>query len=213
MRTSRGLPADAFVLCCFNGNYKITPDIFDIWCTLLRRIEDSVLWLFVANPQARRNLVAEAQRRGIAADRLYWAETMPLASHLGRIRNADLFLDTLPVNAHTTASDALWAGLPVLTVTGESFISRVAASLLHAAGVPELITTDLDDYARRALELASDRAQLAALRRRLAENRDTCALFDSARYCADFSALIARMARLHEQGSAPRHLAADGSSV
>ena len=207
-RACCGLPEQAFVLCCFNANYKITPQVFDIWCALLHQIDDAVLWLFVTNPQSRRNLAAEAERRGIRADRLVWAGLMPLAEHLGRMRNADLFLDTLPVTAHTTASDALWAGLPVLTVAGDSFVSRVAASLLHATGLPELVCTDLDDYARRALALARDRAHLAALRQRLADNRDTCALFDSARYCRDFGALITRMVQTQERYGSPRHLPA-----
>ena len=207
-RVRCGLPEHAFVLCCFNANYKITPEIFDLWCTLLHQVDDAVLWLFVTNPQARRNLAAEAERRGIRAERLVWAGIMPLAEHLGRMRNADLFLDTLPVTAHTTASDALWAGLPVLTVAGDSFVSRVAASLLHAVGLPELVSSDLDDYAQRALALARDRMQLAALRQRLAAGRDNCSLFDSARYCRDFGDLITRMVRTQERYGSPRHLPA-----
>jgi predicted O-linked N-acetylglucosamine transferase (SPINDLY family) len=207
-RGACGLPPSAMVLCCFNANYKITPEVFDRWCALLRQIDDAVLWLYVVNPQARRNLLAEAGRRGIAAERLVWAGPMPLAGHLGRMRNADLFLDTLPVNAHTTASDALWAGLPVLTVAGDTFVSRVAASLLEAAGLPELVARDLDDYERIALDLAADRGYLAALRHRLAQRRDSCTLFDSARYAREFGALVARMVGRHEQGFAPDHLAA-----
>jgi predicted O-linked N-acetylglucosamine transferase (SPINDLY family) len=212
-RADWGLPDKAFVFCCFNANYKITPVVFDRWCSLLRQIDDAVLWLFVANPQARHNLVAEAQARGVAPERLVWATPLPLAEHLGRMRNADLFLDTLPVNAHTTASDALWSGLPVLTVAGDSFVSRVAASLLRAAGLPELVADDLDGYEQMALALAHDRGRLATLRERLANQRGTCALFDSERYAADFADLMQRMMELHGQGQAPRHLpAGDGTA-
>ena len=207
-RADCGLPTDAFVFCCFNANYKITPAVFDRWCALLHRIDGAVLWLFVANAQARANLLAEARRRGIDGARLVWATPLPLAEHLGRMRHADLFLDTLPVNAHTTASDALWAGLPVLTTAGDTFVSRVAASLLQAAGLPELVAADLDGYERIALELARNRPRLAALRARLAAQRDTCPLFDSAAYASDFAALIVRMVERHDQGLAPAHLAA-----
>ena len=207
-RAELGLPEEALVFCCFNANYKITPQVFDRWCALLRQVDDAVLWLFVANPQARRNLLAEAQHRGVGADRLAWAEPLPLAGHIGRMQNADLFLDTLPVNAHTTASDALWAGLPVLTVAGDTFVSRVAASLLTACGLPELVASDLDEYERIALQLARDRSRLAALRRRLDRQRDSCALFDSARYAREFAALITRMVGRHERMLPPDHLAA-----
>jgi protein O-GlcNAc transferase len=207
-RAECGLPQDAFVFCCFNANYKITPQVFDRWCALLRRIDGAVLWLYVANAQARRNLSAEAQRRGIDPARLFWAATLPLAQHLQRIQAADLFLDTWPVNAHTTASDALWAGVPVLTVLGETFAARVAASLLESAGLPELVARDVDAYERLAIELARDRPRLAALRQRLARNRDTCALFDSARYTRDFEALIERMMERQDRGLPPEHLAA-----
>jgi predicted O-linked N-acetylglucosamine transferase (SPINDLY family) len=207
-RAAAGLPDDAFVLCCFNANYKITPPVFDRWCALLRQIDDAVLWLFVANPQARKNLAAQAQRRGVDPQRLAWATPLPLAEHLGRMQLADLFLDTLPVNAHTTASDALWAGLPMVTVAGNSFVSRVAASLLVAAGLPELVAPDLDGYERLALDLARDRTRLAGLRQRLVANRDSCALFDSRQFAADFTGLIERMIQCHDAGLAPRHLAA-----
>ena len=159
-----GLPQAAFVFCCFNANYKITPALFASWCALLRQVDDAVLWLFEANEQARRNLIAQAAAQGVAADRLHWAPNLPLDQHIARIANADLFLDTLPVNAHTTASDALWAGVPLVTVLGDSFVSRVAASLVSAAGLPELVACDLDGYARIALELARDRARLRGMR-------------------------------------------------
>ena len=207
-RADCGLPEQAFVLCSFNANYKITPTVFDRWCAILRQIDDAVLWLFVANPQARANLLGEAQRRGIDAHRLIWATPLPVAEHLGRMQLADLFLDTFPVNAHTTASDALWAGLPVLTVAGETFASRVAASLLSASGMQELVATDLDGYERLAIDLARDRGRLALLRSQLAAQRQRCALFDSARYARNFAALITRMVERSDQGLAPDHLCA-----
>ncbi|SPE19412.1 putative O-linked N-acetylglucosamine transferase, SPINDLY family [Burkholderiales bacterium] len=205
-RAHWGLPQDAFVFCCFNANYKITPQLFDRWCSLLRQVDDAVLWLFVANSQAPKNLLAQARTRGIDPGRLVWAKGLPLAEHLARLPFGDLFLDTYPVNAHTTASDALWAGLPVLTILGDSFVSRVAASLLAAAGLPELVAKDLDQYERIALELARDRTRLRALRQRLAAQRQSCALFDSTRHTRDFEALIARMVDRHERRLPPEHL-------
>ena len=202
------LPEDAFVFCCLNANYKITAQVFDRWCALLRQIDDAVLWLFQSNPQARQNLALQACRRGIEPQRLLWAPESSLGEHLARMRAADLFLDTSPVNAHTTASEALWVGLPLLTVLGESFAARVAASLLGAAGLPELIATDLDDYERIALDLAHDRAKLRELRERLAKNRDSGTLFDTARYARDFEALIGRMVERLDRGLAPEHLPA-----
>lgn len=176
------LPETGFVYCCFNHSYKITPAIFDIWMRLLQQTPDSVLWLLEANQWAVKNLRREAHARGVAPERLVFAPRCDLPEHLARQRVADLFLDTLPVNAHTTASDALWAGLPVLTCAGDTFVSRVAGSLLHAIGLPELITTSLDDYERLALRLTRRTDELAALRARLAADRDTMPLFDTVRY-------------------------------
>jgi len=207
-RARSQLPEHAFVFCCFNATYKITPQIFDRWCSLLRQVDDAVLWLLPSNSQARENLRVQATARGVDPERLLWAPALSLAEHLARMALADLFLDTLPVNAHTTASEALWVGLPLLTVLGESFVERVAASLLTAAGVPELIATDLDDYERRALELANDRAKLRKLRERLAANRETCPLFDSAHYTRDFEALLGRMVKRYDLGLPPVHLPA-----
>jgi len=209
-RAACGLPEQAFVLCSFNASYKITPPVFDRWCRLLRQVGDAVLWLYAANPRTRANLAAAAARRGVDPRRLYWATHLPQAGHLARVRAADLFLDTMPVNAHTTASDALWAGVPLVTTLGETFASRVAASLLTAAGLPELVAPDLDGYERLVLELAGDRARLAALRSRLEAGRARCALFDSAAYARDFGALIERMVQRHDAGLAPAHLPAAG---
>ncbi len=207
-RAALGLPADALVFCCFNANYKITAPVFDLWCRLLRQIENSVLWLFQTNDQARRNLVREAGARQVAPERIVFAEALPFARHLARIPAADLFLDTLPVNAHTTASDALWAGVPVLTVTGETFAARVASSLVRAAGLPELAVSSLEEYEQLALTLARDRARLAALRRHLCEERDRCALFDASRYTRNFDDLIVRMVERRQRGLGPAHLPA-----
>jgi predicted O-linked N-acetylglucosamine transferase (SPINDLY family) len=207
-RAQCGLPEDGFVFCCFNNPYKITAPVFDQWCRLLDRVPGSVLWLYEATGQARRNLVREAQQRGIAPERIVWAPHRDLAEHLGRLQLADLVLDTFPVTAHTTASDALWAGVPIVTRGGESFISRVAGSLLHAADLPELVAADADGYGRLALELASDPGRLGEIRARLAANRDRCPLFDSQAYTRDLEALFTRMIVAWDGGEAPQHLPA-----
>jgi protein O-GlcNAc transferase len=161
------LPADALVLCSFNNSYKISPAVFDVWMRLLAATPGSVLWLLKTNELVEGNLRSEAARRGLEAGRLIFAPVVPSAEHLARHRHADLFLDTLPCNAHTTASDALWAGLPVLTCSGNTFAGRVAGSLLRAIGLPELITESLEDYERKALDLARDPQRLTALRQKL----------------------------------------------
>ena len=181
-RAEAGLPDAGFVFCCFNNNYKITPDVFDVWMRLLQRVTGSVLWLLEDNAVASRNLRLEAEARGVRADRLVFAARMLPPDHLARHRLAELFLDTLPCNAHTTASDALWAGLPVLTCRGHAFPGRVAASLLRAVGLPELITENLADYETLALKLATTPALLADIKSRLARNRTTYPLFDIDRY-------------------------------
>ena len=179
---SRGecdLPAEGFVFCCFNNNYKITPATFDCWMRVLRRVEGGILWLIEDNPSAAANLRSEAAARGVNPERLIFAKRMALPDHLARHRLADLFLDTLPYNAHTTASDALWAGLPLLTRIGETFPGRVAASLLQAAGLPELITSTQQAYEDFAVELASNPQKLLSLKRKLVENRLKAPLFNT----------------------------------
>ena len=179
-REELGLPQTGFVFCCFNSSYKITPSTFDVWMRILKKVDGSVLWLSENNPTANANLRQEALNRGIDPQRLVFAPRMPLvAEHLARHRAADLFLDTLPYNAHTTASDALWAGLPVLTCMGESFASRVAASLLSALDLPELITQTQEEYEALAIELASKPEQLSAIKQKLDRNRLTKPLFDT----------------------------------
>jgi predicted O-linked N-acetylglucosamine transferase (SPINDLY family) len=181
-RTELGLPESGFVFCCFNANFKLTPVMFETWMHILARVPDSVLLLYAATAAAENNLRLEAIRRGIDPARMVFAGWLPTAEYLARYRAADLFLDTLPYNGGTTASDALWAGLPVLTQTGESFASRVAASLLQAIGLPELVTTTQEDYAALAIDLARHPDRLADLRQRLAVNRHTARLFDTQRF-------------------------------
>lgn len=192
-RADLGLPEQGFVFASFNNNYKITPAEFDIWMRLLHRVEGSVLWLLQDNEWAAANLRREAEKRSIDPARLVFAERAPNAEHLARQRCADLFLDTFKVNAHTTASDALWAGLPVLTKLGHSFVARVAGSLLHAIGLPELVTETPQAYEALALELATNPAKLKAIRDKLAANRLTTPLYDTERYTRDFEALLETM--------------------
>jgi predicted O-linked N-acetylglucosamine transferase (SPINDLY family) len=202
-RQDCGLPADALVLCSFNNSYKISPAFFEIWMRLLRSVPGSVLWLLEANELVKGNLRSEAEKRGIDSARLIFAPLVAAAEHLGRQRHADLFLDTLPCNAHTTASDALWAGLPVLTYSGNTFAGRVAGSLLMAAGMPELVTASLEEYERTALALARDPQRLTATRRKLAINRDTSALFDLPKLTGNIEAAYARMWQTWLSGQKP----------
>jgi protein O-GlcNAc transferase len=181
-REDMGLPNEGFVFCCFNASYKISRKEFDIWMRLLGKVEDSVLWLLKSNKWAEQNLKREAEARGISAERLIFAEKAPHDEHLARQKLADLFLDTFDVNAHTTTSDALWAGLPVLTKLGEGFAARVAASLLTAIGLPELITESEEAYEVLALALATDPSELAKIKSKLEANRLTQPLFDSEMY-------------------------------
>jgi predicted O-linked N-acetylglucosamine transferase (SPINDLY family) len=206
-REEFGLPEQAFVFCCFNNTYKITPDMFDIWMRLLGRVEGSVLWLLQHNELTPRNLRREAEQRGIAPERLVFAKGIPLEEHLARHRLADLFLDTLPYNAHTTGNDALWAGLPLVTCQGATFPGRVASSLLRAAGLPELIAGSLAEYEELALKLAQDRALLASLKAKLARNRETCALFNSERFARHIEAAYTTMWERSRRGDAPESFA------
>ncbi len=185
-RAACGLPEQGFVFCGFNQTFKILPDVFDIWMSLLKAVPDSVLWLLQASSDlAEQNLRREAEARGVAAERLIFAPRLPLAEHLARQQQADLLLDTLPYNAHTTASDALWMGVPVITCMGETFASRVAASLLQSVGMPELITRSLQDYQAVALQLAQQPERLQDLKARLAAHRDHAPLFDTVKFTRD----------------------------
>ena len=202
-RAEVGLPDAGFVFCCFNNNYKITPAVFDVWMRLLLAVEGSVLWLLQDNEAATGNLRREAVQRDVAAGRLVFAPRVAQAAHLARHRLADLALDTLPVNAHTTASDALWAGLPLVTCTGSAFAGRVATSVLHAAGMPDLVTGSLADYEALALRLARDRDTLAAIQARLAANREHCPLFDTDRTRRHIEAAYITMWQRQQRGEAP----------
>jgi predicted O-linked N-acetylglucosamine transferase (SPINDLY family) len=205
-RADEGLPEHGFVFACFNNAYKLNPMMFDIWMRLLRAVEGSVLWLSEPNRAAKQNLVREAQARGIAPERLVFArfKTTP-EEHLARLKLADLFLDTLPYNAHTTASDALWAGLPVLTCAGHTFAGRVAASLIDALGLPEMITTTLTDYEALALKLARDHGTLGAIRETLGSNRDTSTAFNTERFTRHLEAAYFQMWDRAQRGLAPDH--------
>jgi predicted O-linked N-acetylglucosamine transferase (SPINDLY family) len=212
-RAELGLPPSGFVFCCFNNSYKITPETFESWMRILSGAPGSVLFLLGSSAAAERNLRREAVQRGIAPERLVFGPSLPMGEYLARYRSADLFLDTLPYNAGTTASDALWAGLPVLTLPGESFASRMAASLLTAAGLPELIARGRADYERWAVELATDAPRLEALKRKLAANRGGCALFDTATFARNLESLYEQMYQRHLSGLAPEHLFAKESGV
>jgi len=202
-----GLPEDAFVFCCFNNSYKITPETFSSWMRILKAVEGSVLWLFEANPWVSANLRKEAQKQSIDPKRLIFASRIPsLADHLARYRAADLFIDTLPYNAHTTASDALWAGLPVLTLIGQSFAARVAASLLNAIDLPELITHTREEYEALAIELASHPHKLATIKQKLAENRLTTPLFDAPLFTKHLEAAYTQMMERYWAELAPEYI-------
>jgi predicted O-linked N-acetylglucosamine transferase (SPINDLY family) len=203
-RHAAGLPEDGFVFCCFNNNRKIAAPVFDAWMRLLAAVPDSVLWLLEDSRPTTANLRAAASARGIAPERLVFAPRAPQKEHLARHRLADLFLDTLPYNAHTTAADALWMGLPVVTCRGEAFAGRVAASLLHAGGLPELVTQTMAEYEALALALARDASRLQALRHRLAEERSRCPLFDTDRFRRHMEDAYARMLEITRRGEPPR---------
>jgi protein O-GlcNAc transferase len=206
-RSAAGLPETGLVWGCFNTANKITPHIFALWMRLLKAVPESVLWLKKSTHAMQENLRTEAQAQGIDRQRLIFAEPTPLlADHLGRLQLADLILDTFPYGAHTSMNDALWAGVPVITCIGQSFVSRVGASLLYAVGLPELITDNLTDYENLALELAQNPAKLAELKNRLKENRDTCALFDTPRYVRNLEKAYQMMYERATQNLPPTHL-------
>ena len=202
-RSELGLPETGFVFCCFNNTYKIQPEFFDVWMRLLRQIKGSVLWFRRANESVEDNLRREARARGCDPDRLIFAGRVELPEHYARQRQADLFLDTLPYNAHTTASDALSAGLPVLTCTGSAFAGRVGASLLHAVGLPELVTRNLADYEALALRLASHPQEMTALKQKLQRNVRTEPLFDVERFCRHIEVAYQRMWDIWQRGEEP----------
>jgi protein O-GlcNAc transferase len=209
-RMQAGLPEHGFVFCSFNNSAKVTPLMFDIWMRLLRQIEGSVLWLSGGDVRALHNLREEARKRGISTDRLIFASREQHSQdHLARLRLADLFLDTLPYNAHTTASDALWAGVPLVTCVGSTYSGRVAASLLHAIGLPELITDSLEEYQALALQLARNPELLASVKDKLARNRRACPLFDTVRCTRHIEAAYTTMWERNQRGKLPASFAVE----
>ena len=207
-RVNAGLPETGFVFACFNNSYKFNPETFDTWMRLLKAVDGSVLWLSEPNTAAKSNLRREAESRGVPSERLVFAPFLPtIDEHLARLKLADLFLDMLPYNAHTTASDALKMGVPVLTVPGETFAGRVAASLLQAVGLPELIAPSRSEYEALALKLAREPEALARLRTKLEKSRETSQLFDTARYTRHLEAAFTVMHERLQQGAAPGPIA------
>ena len=207
-RADAGLPETGLVFACFNNSYKFRPHIFNVWMRLLKAVEGSVLWLSEPHESAKRNLMREAEACGVAPERLVFAPFLKdIGDHLARLKLVDLFLDTLPCNAHTTASDALFAGVPVLTTPGPTFAGRVAASLLSAIGIPELVADSLAAYEARALELARDPAALRAVRDQLSANRETLPLFDTARFTRHLEAAFTGMLERHRRGLRPESFA------
>jgi predicted O-linked N-acetylglucosamine transferase (SPINDLY family) len=209
-RADAGLPRDAFVFCCFNASYKIAPSMFDVWMRLLVHTPGSVLWLVGGSTAVEGNLRREAASRGVDAARLVFMKHQPYAEYLAHFRLADLFLDTLPFNAGTTASDALWAGLPVLTAAGEAFAARMAGSLLLAAGLPDFVVDSLADYEGVALSLARDPARLAEARARLSDHHAKLPLFDTGRFARHLELAYRTMCTMSARGEKPRGFAVEG---
>jgi predicted O-linked N-acetylglucosamine transferase (SPINDLY family) len=201
-----GLPPTGFVFCCFNTSYKILPATFAGWMRILKAVPGSVLFLYAEHQATGINLHAQAARLGMDARRLIFGERLPPPEYLARYRAADLFLDTLPYNAGATASDALWAGLPVLTLTGEAFASRIAASLLTALGVPELIASTQQQYEQLAIELASDPRRLAEIRAKIQVNRLTSSLFDTPRFARNLEAAYLAIHERYQAVLPPDHV-------
>jgi predicted O-linked N-acetylglucosamine transferase (SPINDLY family) len=204
-RLEFGLPEGGFVFCCFNNNYKILPETFDLWMRIILKVEGSVLWLLGDNPSAVRNLFNEAESRGVSRSRIVFAERAPHDIHLARHQLADLYLDTFPCNAHTSASDSLWAGLPLITRTGETFASRVAASLLSALGLQELIAETADDYFSLAITLASEASRLNAIKERLQINKQCSTLFNGKLFALNLEVGYRAMNRIFLTGRSPSH--------
>ncbi len=207
-RANAGLPDKAFVMCAFNHTYKIGPEAFDAWCAVLREVPHAVLWLKETNPQLHDNVKREAAARGVAAERIVWAPHVSYEQHFSRLALADVFVDTWPYNAHTTAADALWAGVPVVTLYGNSYASRVAASLLHAAGIGELAFGSVADYTQAITTLALEPGLAASYQQLLVAQRLALPLFDSQRYTHDLQALLSRMWQRWCDGQPAEHLLA-----
>ncbi|MDO9236617.1 MAG: tetratricopeptide repeat protein [Aquabacterium sp.] len=209
-RRAHGLPQDALVLCGFNQPFKLSPEVFDLWCDLLKRLPHAVLWLLAWTDDVPLALRREAELRGVDPSRLIFAPKMHINEHISRFALADIYIDSWPCNGHTTVSDALWSGVPVVTYAGRSFASRVAASLLVNVGLPDLVCHDLDTYKAKILELAGDVSQRQALRAHLHRARDTAPLFNSDQYAHDFGELLWRMAERQAEGLPPDHIGIQG---
>jgi len=205
-RSALGLPESGFIWCSFHGIYKFNPALFDIWTRLVRGVPGSVLWLVGGNSIVEDNLRREAEIRGLDPQRVIFASQLPYAQHLARLQLADLCLDTFPFNGGATTSDALWAGVPVVTCAGRSFAARMSGSLLHTLGMPELVARSLAEYEQLASQLASDRERLAGLRAQLAQRRATSPLFDTARFCRHLEAAYTAMRQRHADGLPPASL-------
>jgi len=208
-RSAYGLPEEAIVFCSFNGTFKLTPDMFECWLRLLQAVDRSVLWLLQPEDVAVRALAARAAARGIDPARIIFAPMVPPSEHLARAAQADIALDCFPYGSHTTGSDALWAGIPLIGLAGDTFASRVSASILTAAGLPELIATSLDDYYGLALRLAGDREELKRLKSRVRELRGNCALFNTERFTRDLEHAFAAIWERHNGGLPPDHVTMD----
>jgi len=212
-RTEFGLPEDGFVFCCFNANYKITPTEFDIWARILLQVPNSVLWLRKPNKWAESNLIKEAAKRGVDAKRIIFADKVNISDHLARHKLADLFLDTFNMNAHATAIDALWAGLPIVSKLGEGFCARAGVSYLRALDLPELVAESESDYEALILDLALNPDRLNAIRDKLNRNRLTAPLFNTECYVRDFEAGLEKAYNLYFEGKEPEHISAEKSKV
>jgi predicted O-linked N-acetylglucosamine transferase (SPINDLY family) len=208
-RRDWGLPEEGLVLCCFNNSYKLSPGMFDIWMRLLSAMPGCVLWLLATSELAQANLRQEAAVRGVDPARLAFAGVVPSATHIERHRHAGLFLDTLPCNAHTTASDALWGGVPVLTCRGDTFAGRVAGSLLNAIGMGELVTASLAEYEHRARVLLGNPVRLKAMRRKIEQKRDVNSLFDLPTLTRAIETAFERMWQQHLAGERPQAFAVE----
>jgi len=206
-RAELGLPGQGFVFCSFNNNYKVLPAIFQSWMRILKAVKGSVLFLYEDNAVAAKHLQEAAEKNGVSSSRIVFAKRMPLPEHLARHQMADLFIDTFPCNAHTTASDALWAGLPVLTLMGNSFASRVAASLLNAIGLSELITTNPQAYEALAIEFGNNPEKIIVLKQKLVNNRLTSPLFDTPQFTKDLEQVYLQMYQRYQADLAPEHIA------
>ena len=212
-RAQAGLPEVGFVFCCFNDHLKISASVFNIWMRMLNAVHGSVLWLLGDNPAAENNLRKEAAAHGVDPTRLVFAPRVANEEHLARHPLADLFLDTLPYGAHTAARDALFSGVPLVTCLGMTFAGRVAASVLEAAGLPELVTVNLEDYESLALQLAKEPAVLQKLREKLARNRQQCAFFDSDRYRRHIEGAYTTMWQRWQDGEPPEGFTVDAIAV